>query len=492
VGDISILLEIKKSCVLETESIPFIVTIANTGKDTLNLHDFRKKNESITLVVEGSSSEHLGTQLSWDERNGEYFRDPRSYTTFELAPGEKKKLEGDVLAWIGVLSPGTYQVYVAYNSGPSTYAESVPVEVTVQPAHAVTYTPASAPVRPTLALTRATWQHLSDDGMYELYLVESSPEYPPNLYRNLRVVGREEKIQAAVSTSTLESVPSRHVGWIEAGEALRVVTVEADRSFGEVEEYTLSMDDPVILRSPLSDGEGNLHLLVADRERTKIAYMLVQSTGEIKQYPLLDTTIDLDTYALMWGRQGKGFLLWKEEHGRTLSCLHFEIGATPRDSTGREVLPDVKGRTRRVALYQTYDVDTRTFHEHAYVLSLIDRPRLHWKQWRVSLGEGVVKDSRALTIPNAEAYRPYAMALTDENEPVYLFVDQNGAVSYYLPSSESLLPLFAEGQDAGGQDRITAEWEPVLYTTPSLSQKAGVYVGFIQDERAIRFASISD
>lgn len=491
-GDISLLLEIEKNCVLETESIPFIVTLVNTGKDTLDIHDFRKKNESVTLVVEGSSSEYLGTQLSWDERNGEHFRDPRSYTTFELAPGEEKKLEGDLLAWIGVLSPGTYQVYVAYNSGPSTYAESDPVEVTVQPAHAVTYTPASAFVRPTLALTRATWQHLSDDGMYELYLMESSPEYPPNLYRNLRVVGREEEIQAAVSTSTLESVPSRHVCWFGAEGALGVVTVEADRGVGEVKEYTLSMADPVILRSPLSDGEGHLHLVVADQERARIAYILVQSTGEIKQYPLLDATIDLDTYALMWGRQGKGFLVWKEEHGRTLSYLHFETGATPRDSAGREVLPDVQGRTRGVSLYQTYDVDTRTFHEHAYALSLIDRPRLHWEQWIISLGEGVIKNSRALTIPNAEAYRPYATALTDENKPVYLFVDKNRAVSYYLPSSESLLPLFAEGQDAGGQDRITAEWEPALYTTPSLSQKASVYVGFIQDERAIRFASISD
>ncbi|NBB85885.1 MAG: hypothetical protein GVY12_06650 [Bacteroidetes bacterium] len=471
---IDLTLTLERTTVLRMESIPFAVTLRNVGAEPLTLRDFNPNNRTVTLAAEASDgTQHLGTQISWKKRNGERFHEPRTYSTFELAPDAAKTLRGDALAWLGTLPPGAYELYAAYNSGPNVYAETDRVAITIEPAHPVAYAPAASPIQPAFALTHAAWQHATEEGAHVLYLLTSSPHYPPNFYRNRVVAELDERVQAEPSTAVLESVSTRHVCWLEPDGVLQVGAVSADGDVTPPQRYALALQEGVLLRSPLSDRQGGVHLLVADRERQSIQYVHVPAEGAMQTRTVADGTVDADTYAVMWDRQGQVHLVWKGAFDRRLRYTRFsrdEEGASP---TTQEIALD--GVPRRIALYQTYDSTTEVYAEHLYVLTEADPPTARWRQWQYVLDPVEAMGSQDLTMAAPEAYRPYAMALTEEHQPVYLFEDEEGMLSVH-DAREGRMPLFLEAEEP-----LTVDMHPALHTTTPFSHKAGSYVAYLRD-----------
>ena len=479
---IALSLFIEGDTFLRSESIPFRVVLRNTSEAPLTLHDFNEENQSITLVAGEPPDARMGTQLSWSLREGESFHEPREATTFELPPGAEAEHSDDALAWLGVLEPGTYTFFATYNAGPNLYVESERISVTIMPATTVAFNPVRANVH--LAFVPRLFPHLvQQEGAFDLFLLATSPNDPPNYFRNFKVGRVSAPVAVQASSVVQDPVPFRHLCWLDDAGSLHVIaTVPDARRFEREQAYPVQLPGATLLDTPLSDEEGTLHLVAHDPGRKELVYLKVSVEGRVERRALATGVAALVAYAVLWGRTGRLHLLWRQRNDRDLQYLSVQrLGRADPTLRRYRTASDIKGLT----LYQPYDADNDSYREHALLLGPDEATGL-WGQWEMALpGEVDTLPNEPMTLlPVRASFNLEETALSVDFLPAYLFSEE-GHLSVYSTSSGNLLPV----RDEAGQ-QLTPASGAALFMTARFSHKPGTYVGFLGKDATLHFTQV--
>ncbi len=478
-SNVELTLTLADTTFLETESIPFVVTLRNAGPEPLTLNDFEPANQSVTLVARGAD-EVMGTQISWKLRNGDRFHEPREFSTTELSPGQSVELKGDALEWLGVLPPGRHQLYAAYNSGAAIYEETEAVEIVVRAARPVSMAPAITPARPAFAKIPVAWQNSDEDGTTGLYLLDTSPHNPPNYFRNVRVATLQGTVHAVASVPLEESVTTTHVSWLDESGGLNIVSKSASRDVTDPVRLVPRTGGLTLLRPSVTDVEGNLHLVAASKDAL---FLLTIASGgsELRQVRLGESVPDVSLYSLLWGSDGFGHLLAKHPAYRDLSYARFGFLNEQAVSAANQV-PDLKATIRALSIFQLYNVDTESYETQAVLLGesdtdageLADVPG--WQQWTLQLNEMTLRAPSPVQIP--PGYHPVDMALNADNEARYLLASSEGAL-WFLDSESGLLPIRDDRHEP-----LAHSDQTVLIPTAPFSRIGSLFVGYIFEPAA--------
>ncbi len=483
-SELTLSLDLQRTSFIESESMPFTVTLRNGTGRNLDLHSFDAANQSVTLAADApGETQVLGTQISWKLREGERFHEPRRPPEFSLGGGEEATLDGDALAWLGTLPKGEYELYAAYNSGPNTYAESNRVRVTIAAAEPVMAAAESAPLHPAFALVHSAWLHGIAKNRYGLYLLESSPNVPANFFRNRQVAELAAPVVAQPSTAVMEAVPRRFVVWLDGEGILHGVAVEEPGGEARTFEVPLKIAEPRLLRSPLADEQGVLHALVTAADN-RLRHVRLGADGRAKVQDIAAATIRDDAYALLWDRQGRAHLLFHPPGLRAIRYLRFSLsgdGAAPEEMT----VDGLPGVPHNVLLRERFDEAAESYHYAAFVLLRTDDPAAPWQVLETELVPGAERkpgetSTRALSVP--AAYVPVDAVIEAEGDPAFLFSDEEGTL-FTVDGEGALSPVF-DGEP------MTTDDHPWLLAAGPFSHKKGLYVGYRRPEESIRFAYV--
>jgi hypothetical protein len=480
--NISLELSFTKQEFIQGESIPFTVVLKNVSGESLLLNSFDAKNQSVSLVAEGKSSEKIGTQMSWKERDGIHIDDPRQYKEFEVGPHKSKQLNGDGIEWLGDLPPGEYEMYAAYNSGVNIYVESERVIIKIEPGKAVYHKSVKSNIKLAYALTRTTWLNQVSDG-FDLYLLESSPNFPSNTYRNWKVFNLKNKEQVFPASANTDPAKIIHLCWLDENNELNLLSVSEEQKPGKLQKHRLNLADAVILESPFSDQFGNFYVIIANKVGTEIVFVRIESEGKIEKSILLNLKNSIRSYSILWDRDEILHLVWNENYDSKINCLNVELNKPFKPIIPNQ-LCSLDSKIAGLEIYQTDSPTDKGYEEQLSVLKF-DEVKGLWQRWYVNLQKPepiIVETLKGVT---SSSYSLFSSALTVDNEPVYLFMQNNREIYYYSSIGKTLEPL------AGLSGKVLKDdSQPELITTAQFSHRPGVYVRYISKQNDFKYVKV--
>ncbi len=472
-NDIRLSLKIGNQDFIEGESIPIKITLENTGNKTLSLHSFEPGNQSVTLAANGRKQlQILGTQLSWKERNGSHIDAPRQYDNFDIKPGETKVLEGDALNWLGSLSPGEYSLMAAYNSGVNIYTESEQVQIIINPARPVYHQNVKTNIKLAYALQRSAWINQTDNG-FDLYLLEDSPDFPSNYFRDQFVKKLAEPYQVFPSVINVDPPEAIHLCWLDKDSVLNVIEISKNGEIEETYKYSPGLKDAEILLSPFSDSKGELHILIINNSGREIVYIHLDQDKKFRKQILVSSSQGISNYSILWDRDEILHFIWNDLNRPVINYLQYNLndGQTSEQKESCRLQTNIRG----LELFQT--IDGENYNEHLYALTS-DTATGKFQNWIVDLSSAKPVLYETLNGINSGGFTFYKSELTVENEPVYLFKDNSEKFYFYSSITHDIQML---SHSAGNPLDINSQ--PELFTTAVFSHKAGVYISYITENR---------
>ncbi len=471
--DIRLSLKIENQNFIEGESIQFKVTLENTGNKTLSLHSFEPDNQSVTLAANGQKQlQILGTQMSWKERNGSHIDAPRQYDNFELKPGESQILEGDALAWIGSLPPGEYNLMAAYNSGVNIYTESEQVQIKINPAKPVYHQKVKTNIRLAYALERSAWINQTEDG-FNLYLLEDSPDFPSNFFRNCFIKKITEPYNVYPSACNVDPPEAVHLCWLDKDNVLNVIKISKDGEVEETEKYSPGLKNAEILLSPFSDSKGELHLLIMNNSGKEIIYIHLDHNKKFEKQILVSSSQGISNYSVLWDRDEIIHFAWNEKNRSAINYLRYNLNDGNKPE--QKELCNVRSNIKNLELFQT--VNGETYDEHLYALTS-DENTGKYQDFLVDLVSSKPVLYKTLNGINSGGFTFFKSALTVENEPVYIFKDNSDKFYFYSSVNEEIKLL----SDSSTKP-LPVDSQPELFTTAKFSHKDGIYIGYLEKNR---------
>lgn len=476
-------LKISKHEFIRGESIPFTVVLRNTGNTSLTLQNFSIRNQSVTLAANNSNDIlTTGTQMSWKKRDGVHVDDPRQFKEFEIAPGKSVELEGDAIEWLGELEPDQYKLFVTYNSGASIYIESDIVEINVVPCNTVYHKGVNTSIRLAYAYIKTVWfNQVGDD--FDVFLLESSPNYPPNTFRNNKLLSIKDSYKILPAACNTDPSPKTHICWLDELQELNVVTVSKERVPGKVQNYRLNLKEAELIESPFTDQQGNLHGLLSDNSGKEIIYFRISAENQIESHKLLSLKTGLGKLSVMWDRNETMHLIWNEKNESIIYYLNIILNKK-YESPQIKALCKFDSQITSLQLYQTSVPNSELYSEKISVLTF-NNQSLKWQNWVIDTAAPEPKLNEVLSGVTTSNFSLFSSKLTVENVPIYLFNYSADDIYYYSSSKQNLEPLISSDGKM-----IKSDSQPEMITTAVFSHKPGVYIRYISDSKVFKYLKI--
>lgn len=476
-------LKISKHEFTQGESIPFTVVLKNTGNNSLTLQNFSIRNQSVTLAAKSSkSSMIMGTQMSWRERDGVHVDDPREFKEFEIAPGKSAELEGDAIEWLGELEPEKYELFVTYNSGGNIYVESDVVQINVIPCNAAYHKGVKTSIRLAYAYLKTVWfNQVGDD--FEVFLLESSPNYPPNTFRNNKLFTIKDSYKIIPAAYNTDPSPTTHICWLDELYELNVVSISKERVPGKVKNYRLNLKEAELIESPFTDQQGNLHGLLSNNSGKEIIYFRVSTESQIEFHKLIPLKTNLGKLSVMWDRNEIMHLIWNEKKESSIYYSNMILNKK-YESPQIKALCKFDSQIASLQLFQTSEQKSEFYSEKISVLTF-NNQSLKWQNWAIDIAIPEPKLIEGLSGVATSNFSLHSSNLTVENVPIYLFNYSADDIYYYSSSKQNLEPLISSDGKI-----LKSDSQPEMITTAVFSHKPGVYIRYISDSKEFKYLKI--
>ncbi len=473
-AQLELALDVKKTEVVWGESIPFTLTLTNTGGEAEeDLLGLSPQNESLELrLTDAAGQVRTGTQLSLARMQDEPIPHNRRPAMMTMAPGTAQSRDGDVLTWIGELIPGAYTLRAVYSSPGQIKAASGAVKVTVTKASPAALAAAGDGARLTLANRKAAWVQRGATG-FELFCLELDARNPEVIRSNLAVTALDGPSPVRISYANTDPGPATFFVWPGPDETLRVLRIGKDGTNSGGADVALPDPDLGPLGAPFCDARGALAAALLHPEGAKGALLRVTSGGAASHTPIALSPPATGPAASLFSRDEHLHLAWVTPEDHALHGLSMPIAASSAPA-GRRVF-EAAMPVRHVRVDEILDEKALTFRAAATLLccnDVLDVLRVV----RVDAGDGRVLHESSCDAPGAGLLRVIASAMRQAGETAYLLADEQGRVHYLPwpvapPRPLEVQPLVP----------ITTAMCPILVAASPQAARPGFVLGFVHE-----------
>ena len=451
------------------ESIPVSVSIENKGSLPMKIDDFTVSSETLQVrMIDSSGERYSGSPLSWLKREGIPVP-PTKKNSILLGSGQKKTVLIDLVKIFGELGEGTYRVKATYHSGGILFVNSKVFKVKVVSAWPVySFTPKDlfqldAPIR-------TAWVNFEKNRFY-LFILESSPNMPSNIWRCRRIAELEGRQEPQLSL--LESSDQRyeHVLWYNQ-KAVTIMTVLRTQQ-PEFKKLMPYLQIQKIIGSPFTAEDGTLFLLIlADDESGSADLFTLSPDGRTKLMKFLSLKGKLVECSVIFRRR-RAYTVYMLEKEPALHYLELDLDKGEVCTKKSIALEHIKTHYTGLALSYACRNEEGERMLCAHIMAE-EGGRYHSQVIDVRQGRNV----SSLFFPLAEQMKPKLLDLILDPEcmPHYLFQDQWGALWYQSPKEIGLRKVTADDETCPGN-----VVSPTLLISSPFSRHYGVYLRYIKD-----------
>jgi hypothetical protein len=472
-------LSILKPEVVQGESVPFVLTLSNAGTVPMSLRDGSPENRAFSIQVTGSNGfQASGDTASVPIREGEHVDAPRSAPRKTLGPGEMMTVDGDVISWIGDLSPGQYRVVARYSDSAGMLTTSKMVDCRVREA---LITQASL-VRNLFLINEpfdTAWIQGSP-GASDLFLLRSSPRYPPVSYSNRPVARLAGVTQAVASAYNIAGQAVRHLAWLSAGGELHVARITGSGNAGQPLAFPLASPATQIIAWPFTSEQGTFFAVLTTLAGDAVLFELPD--GGRPQLTSLKQKLS-SPRRILWCRDHTLILAGTGDEPTEIRITLVTLDRAPR-KTDIRVLPKTPFPIIDISLAQRYR-ESDSGADRLAVLLCHDSAGNLFIRRRVDLGTGRIESEQRFPSRIATGMSLIDSVLDRNLTPRYLFAAADGSVHLVSPDFTRETPVVSpQGRSIRRMDG------PVLMVASEFSKLPGTYVRYIDDRKRFAFAKV--
>ena len=481
-ADLSLELFLEKTSFIRGESIRFVATLTNKGRQPVEILSPERLSRALSLKISDSQGGELeGDALSMTEEEGGM---PPHVTTppmITLGPGQNAKETGDVLTWVGPLDPGEYRIKGSYSSGRLAWAESSEVAIRIGPANPVAAV-VSMPSRVIGAAPRlVAWIH-QDGVSFELFLEKLNPKLPKLSLgnRGLAKIALPEPVR--VSSVNANPPPAYHLAWIEDGRTLKVLRLPADAAPEPVIDIPLPTGGLEIVGMPYSDSRGGMFIVLAASDGVRATLINLPAGGKPTATPINPRPALSAVRNVFWSAEEHLFLLWTGEDGKEVHGATTSLAAPANPLEGRRLFtaPQPVASLRTLQVYDSRRGASDLMCEvlcHNLVLDL-------FQPLRVNLVNAAIVSKERYEADGLGDLRVLQAEIDGDGKTAYLMEDLKGRVYYAPPGDLSATKrvVVEEAQPYANKPELplTVGMYPHLVSANRLSSTPGFYLRFIR------------
>ncbi len=487
---VNLTLALDKPECLQGESVLFKVVLENISGATLHeLPALDGPDGALTLTLTGPGVPHVASCTTPDLRDGLRAPEPDWVQTLNLPSGKNVQLNGDLLAWFGVLQPASYQLTAAYAAA-GLHLYSPPTTVEVVRARPVTLWTPRAGLQPMNTPVTTAWLHQASDG-FELYYQQHSPRLPRNSQVAVRTARTEELIEVWPAVETVAD-NAGHVIWLDRRGRLQYGTIDVEqRRAGPPADIRMPFPGRP-LTSPGSLPDGTLLVPVTDAKRQRVAMMQIDPGGGTKSYELeLGPVKPLGPYACFWEYDQFLHFAWTTPNGWDVQYARLSL-VDPASGFATRGVQLANEPILALDAYMDLDapVRERRMLEHSHspeetsaIADLLSPKLMLWcvsrgpgrlTCVRVNATEGGSQPVTAMATERAGDLRVHRSVVTGRNELAMILADPEGCLYYASTARRALRPL----AELTGSE-ITLGDSPGLLTAARSALRPWVYLVYI-------------
>ena len=449
------------------ESVPVSVSIENRGSLPMKIDDLTVSSETLQVrMIDSSGKRYSGSPLSWLEREG-ILVPPTRKNSILLGSGQKKTVLIDLVKIFGELEEGTYRVRITYHSGGILFVDSKVFKVKVVSAWPVySFTPRdlfqmNAPIR-------TVWGNL-EKNRFHLFLLESSPNIPMNIWSCRRIVELEGRQEPWLSL--LESSDQRyeHILW-STEEAVTILSISRSQQ-PEIKKFTSSLPIHKIMGSPFTAVDGTLYLLISSEDDGG------ESASVFKLSP--DGKMKLTRFSSFEGKLIECSVVFRNRRANLVYMLerepiihYLDLGLDECRVDAAKSIPLEPQITPYSGLALSYTCRGEGG-ERMLCAHVLAEEGGRWHSQVIEVKEG--RTVFSFFFPSADQLKLLDVVLDPECMPHYLFQDQVGALWYQSPKEIGSQKVTSEDEVCPGNIL-----SPTLLVSSPLSRHYGVYLRYIK------------
>ena len=478
---ISLAITVPKPDAVRGGSIPFTITLTNSGKNPVSVRDGSPGNSAFMAVVSGPRSfTATGNAASIRAREGEHLDVPRTESRRTLQPGEKLEVAGDLISWIGDLAPGAYRFTAMYSGGPQPQNASSPAEIRIREA-AVVY---ARPVRNLTLLQEPrdiAWINRSGAG-YDLFLLRSSPYAPPVTYSNRRIAWIGGAFAAAASAYNEAGQAVRHIVWITPAGVLQAVRLQDTSAAGAALTFPLAARNQEIIGTPFTSRQGTLFVVLAAPDAEAILMAWKEGADPVVT-PLGARLPAKSPRSLLWYRDESLVLAMTGADRKDASTVTVPLNRVARPALNPKAIAGTLPIVDITLAQRIRENDAGE--DHLAVILSFDAGRNEFRRRRINLRSGAVEADEGFSAGPVAAMTLVDTALDWKLSPRYLFAGKDGAVFFVTADFARVTPLVTP---AGKPVRTTDL--PALEIASEFSKLPGTYVRYIDEGKRFLYIRI--
>lgn len=474
--ELALELTLPQNRVLSGASVPFSLTLTNSGAAPATVKGLGDREGTITLFAETGGTLRKVTQHEMVGLLGAGHVHERNPDSVSLNPGESVETSGDAVRWFGTLEPGTYSLWAAYFGSPTAAAQSLKVTLTVLPATPVALFPCGDGARLGLSPRRFAWLNKAGDE-YEIYLTELEARRPTTMLSSKGVDKSPSRVHVYASVENIDPPAATYVLWRSAGPVFRAVRFNQAGAVSSL-EVTLPDGSLAPVGSPWSLESGSMAMWCASSTGERAAFVQVDAAGNTRAMSFDPSPVMGPCRASCIDRKEAAHLIWSSmDHAALYAVTVPPLADTPGPcrkiwTTSHRVLHvrlDVMDHEETSA-----DVVVATVLSHDDVNDIFTLSRIV-----LSDGSQFSKPVEVTQVGSG-FLSVIGSTMTREGEVSYLFAKPDKSVLVAPPGLAELRPLTADYANP-----LTSAMDPFIVAASQLAKDPGVTLIFIRGGAAI-------
>lgn len=467
-------LEVEKRKFVVGESIPLTISLENIGSKNIKINDLSEKDDSIYIRIIGDKGSHFsGTLLSWLEREGIPYSPALRQMAYFKSKG-KKIISVDLTKIIGIIPEDRYRIKASYSSHGILVIDSNVVALKIFSANPIYCMSPKDDQRYLSNSIRTAWIN-KEKGGYGLFILESSPNIPDNIWANKRITQFDGPKE--VHLSLLESYDQQieHALWVDQDRLF--ILIRELRNQVTIKDFNLNLTNLKILDPSFTSEDGTLACLITshDGKVSLLSLFTLSLNNQITLNQLYQFNGLLDEYSIISDRNKMIHIICTIKGD--LKCYYLKID---RDS---KVLYQKNEST--IFLENSFpmfglklsnvctDYNGRYF-TGLHFMSQETKGKLH---------------SRIFNLESKEEFSNYFfpiaydlkltlldVILDSNSSPHYLFQDKGGSLWYQSLKAPGLEKVTEENEVCPGNVGF-----PILIMSSENSRYYGIFLRYIKD-----------
>jgi len=471
-GQLKLSIKIEKEILIRAESAILSISLLNDGSESIALEDFTISNNPLKFVALTQGRKLSGSLLSRRIRDGLQIPVMEEKTVMTLEPKTSKTIQTDLLRIFGELTEGEYKLKAKYSSGPIS-AKSKTISFKIIKSKPVYSQINRDYLRNEINTIRTAWINKEKDE-FQLFLMENSQYFPPNILSNRRMLTlcSIQKVHPSLIASPDQE--AEHLLWAQDNQ-LKVVTLHGG-TFRDVTDLNLAFSNFQVLEPSISDKDGNLHFVIAvkDKDTSSFQLLTLSHLGAISSREVCGFAGDFTKYSLVFDEKLTLHLAWALPSGKI-----FYTWLSIQDSRRPNAQPQspVEGKPPILDLQLSKACEDKEGNLQLLLnlVSFASPAKLQSQLTNVETGREVFHSFHEL--PELGDLILLQTILDLECKPHFLFQDGKGAL--WFKSAKDATPA-----------KVTAEAEmypnnidcPVLIVSSSGNRNYGIYLRYIKDK----------